>query len=158
IEEIKNGIANARPVDWSRDGHYLIEQTSESLTSRYDLWVLPLGGDGKPFPYLQTAFNEHHAKLSPSGRWLAYVSDETSKNEIYVQSFPTPGRKWQISKNGGTFPVWSRDGTQLFYFGDDRKMMAVEVKAGTSFEAGTPKALFDTRLGCCDIWFDVTKD
>ena len=157
VEEIKPGIANARPVDWSRDGRYLIEQTNEP-TSRGDLWVVPLVGDGKPFPFLQTEFNEHHAKLSPNGRWLAYVSDETTQNEIYVQSFPTMGRKRQISRNGGRFPVWSRDGTQLFYFGDDQKMMAVQVTAGTSFEAGPPEALFDVRLSCCDIWFDVTKD
>jgi hypothetical protein len=157
IEELKSGIADASPLDWSKDGRYLIEQTYTPLT-RFDLWVVPLVGDGKPFPYLQTTFNEHHARLSPNGQWLAYASDENDRNEIYVQSFPSPGSKRQISRNGGTFPVWSRDGTQLFYFGDDRTMMAVEVKAGTSFDAGSPKTLFETRLGCCEIWFDVTKD
>jgi len=147
------------PLDWSRDGRYLIEEVNDPKTKQ-DIWVLPLFGDRKPFPYLQTEFNELYGKLSPNGQWLAYVSDETKRNEIYVQTFPTPGGKWQISTNGGLYPVWSRDGKELFYIGADQKLMAVEVMGGNTFQAGVPRPLFQTRLGSgvFAIWFDVSKD
>lgn len=121
-----------------------------------DVWVLPLFGDRKPFPYLQTNFNERDAKLSPNSQWLAYASDESQRYEIYVQAFPTPGVKRLVSTNGGTVPVRSRDGKELFYIGADRKMMAIEVEGDSKFEAGVPKPLFDTRLG--RQFFDVSKD
>jgi eukaryotic-like serine/threonine-protein kinase len=81
---------------------------------------------------LQTEFNEQWAKLSPNGQWLAYSSDETKRNEVYIKTFPTPGRKLQVSANGGDRPVWSRDGKELFYIGADRKMMVVDRKAAPS--------------------------
>jgi hypothetical protein len=129
--------------------------------------VLPLFGDRKPFPYLQTDFNETNAKLSPNGQWLAYVSDETKRTEVYVQSFPTPGGKWQVSTGGGNLPIWSRNGNELFFIGADRKLMAVDVKSRASkeptgkdvvtFVPGVPKSLFDTRLGA-GAWYDVSKE
>jgi hypothetical protein len=123
---------------------------------------LPLFGERKPFPYLQTSFNEMSAKLSPSGQWLAYVSDETRREEIYVQAFPTPGAKLKISVNGGDLPVWSRDGNELFFIGLDHKLMAVEMKRdsveGGQFEAGVPRPLFDTRIRSGYSWFDVSED
>ena len=120
--------------------------------------MLPLFGDRKPFPYLQTEFNETAAKLSPDSRWLAYASDETSRYEIYVQSFPTPGQKSLISTNGGTYPAWSRDGKELFFIGADRKLMATAVHTGATFKAGVPKPLFETRLPSGFSRFDVSKD
>ena len=87
---------------------------------------------------------------------LAYASDETKQLQVYVQTFPTPGRKWQVSTNGGNRPVWSRDGTELFYIGPDQKMMAVEVKAEGQF--GVPRPLFTTRLPTGESQFDVSKD
>jgi Tol biopolymer transport system component/predicted Ser/Thr protein kinase len=155
-----------RPDDWSRDGRYIIEEVSNDPKTGYDIWVLPLSGDRKPFPYLNTEFNEHYAKLSPNGQWLAYVSDETKREEVYVQTFPAPGGKWQVSTNGGSRPVWSRDGKELFFIGPDQKLMAVEVKndavkGGAKFEAGVPKPLFVTHLlsGITfNTWFDVSKD
>jgi Tol biopolymer transport system component len=155
-----------RPMDWSRDGRYIIESVLDPKT-KFDVWVLPLFGDRKPFPYLQTEFNEQSAKLSPNGQWLAYVSDETRRNEVYVQTFPNPGGKWQVSTAGGTLPVWSRDGKELFFIsggnGAARKMMAVDVKGGAGssakFEAGVPKALFDTHLEIAfSPGYDVSKD
>jgi hypothetical protein len=149
---------NAAPTDWSRDGRYIIAQASDPKTN-FDIWVLPLFGDRKALPYLQTEFNEAWAKLSPNGQWLAYTSDETKRNEVYVQTFPNPGRKWQVSTNGGTRPVWSRDGKELFFSDLGRKMMAVEVKSGAKFEAGVPKPLFDTRFAPGNgTWFEVDKD
>jgi Tol biopolymer transport system component len=134
------------PLDWSRDGRYIIESVADSKTG-LDIWVLPLFGDRKPFPYLQTEFNEGSAKLSPNGQWLAYSSNATTRYEIYVQTFPTHGGQWQVSTNGGSRPVWSRDGKELFFIGADQKLMAVEVKNSVKFEASAPKPLFDTRLG-----------
>ena len=119
--------------------------------------MLPLFGERKAYPYLQTEFNEHTAKLSPNGQWLAYASDETKRTEIYIQTFPNPGGKWPISTNGGSRPIWSRDGKELFFIGLDRKLMAVEVKSGAKFEAGLPKPLFDTLLPS-GAWYDVSKD
>jgi eukaryotic-like serine/threonine-protein kinase len=127
---------------------------------------LPLFGDRKPFPYLNTEFNEHYAKLSPSGQWLAYVSDETKREEVYVQTFPTAGGKWQVSTNGGSRPIWSKDGKELYFFGPDHKVMAVEVKndalrGGARFAAGVPKSLFESNFGAVTAlngWFDVSKD
>ena len=154
------------PLDWSRDGRYLIEGILFDAKAKFTIWVLPLspeqaGGDLKPFPYLSENFDEIGATLSPNGQWLAYASDETKRYEIYVQTFPRPGGKWPVSINGGTRPIWSRDGKELYFIAPDGKLMAVDVKSGTagSFEAGAPKALFDSHIGGDQFtWFDVAKD
>jgi serine/threonine-protein kinase len=113
---------------------------------------------GKPYPYLQTEFSEGLAKVSPNGQWLAYSSNETKRNEVYVMTFPNPGGKWQISTSGGTYPVWSRNGKELFFVSADNKMMAVDIGAsGGKLEAGIPRALFDVRLTTLQ-GFDVSKD
>jgi serine/threonine protein kinase len=148
------------PRDWSRDGRYLIEEVFDPKSKR-DVWVLPLFGDRKPFPYLQTEFNERDPKLSPNGRWLAYTSDETKRSEVYVESFPTATGKWQVSTKGGGLPVWSRDGKELFFIGEDGMMTAAEVNGvGAKFEAGTPQPLFQTRLAnnADSRLFDVSKE
>ncbi len=144
------------PSDWSHDGRYLVYYQIDPVT-KYDIWVLPLSGDRKPFPLLASEFNEHRAKLSPDGRWLAYTSDETSWDEIYIQSFPSLGKKWKVSVNGGTRPVWSRDGRELFYIGADRKVTVTAVKAGAKIETGTPTPLFETRQSVTRF-FDVSPD
>jgi len=124
--------------------------------TRADIWVFPTFGDRKPFPYVNTEFQEGRAKLSPNGQFLAYVSDESKRDEVYVQTFPEHGGKWQISTGGGDVPVWSRDGRELYFISTDLKMMAVEVKGdGKKFEAGVPKPLFDVRQSA---QFDVSKD
>ena len=171
-EALDKSALTSVPVDWSRDGRYVIEAVA-ALKTGYDVWVLPQFGDRKPFPYLQTEFNELFARLSPDGHWLAYTSDETKRYEVYVQSFPTPGVKWQISSSGGSRPVWSRDGKELFFIGgsttgvgpsSDQKLMVVEVKSqptkdGAKFEASIPKPLFNTHLPAIfDVRFDVSKD
>jgi Tol biopolymer transport system component len=152
----KPSAENIRVTDWSRDGRYLIEQAFDPKTNS-DIWVLPLFGDRKAFPYLHMDFNEGYGKLSPNGKWLAYQSDEAKRAEIYVQTFPNPGGKSQVSTNGGTRPVWSRDGKELFFIDSARKMMVVEIKSNGQFGAGVPKPLFDTRLQGI-MWFDVSKD
>ncbi len=133
------------PEDWSPDGRYIIEVVQEQR-EKLQIWIVPLFGDRKAFPYLQSNANEHYAKLSRDGRWLAYTSDETGRDEVYVQSFPSPGGKRQISNDGGSRPIWSKDGKELFYIGADGKLMAADVKSGVEFDVGVPKTLFDTRL------------
>jgi hypothetical protein len=141
-------------VDWSRDGRYIFEYV---LGKSDEIWVLPLFGDRKAFPYLQNQFSERLAKLSPNGKWLAYVSNESGRYEIYVQTFPAPGGKSPISTNGGNNPVWSRDGKELFYIAADGKMMAVDMKdSGSRFSPGVPKALFDAGSTSGD--YDVATD
>jgi serine/threonine protein kinase len=161
-EVLDEALTSRVATDWSRDGRYMIESVLDPKT-KFDIWVLPLFGDRKPFPYLHTEFNENNAKLSPNGQWLAYSSDETKRFEVYVQTFPNPGGKWQVSTGGGTLPVWGRDGKELFFIGGDRKMRAVELKSGVGngakFEAGVPKALFDVNFEAgFNPGFDVSKD
>ena len=144
-----------RVEDWSRDGRYIVEKVFDPKTS-YDIWVLPTFGDRKPFPYINTEFREENAKLSPNGQFLAYRSDESKRNEVYVQTFPEHGGKWQVSTGGGDLPVWSRDGRELYFISGDNKMMAVELKGdGKKFDAGVPKPLFEVRT---QAQFDVSKD
>jgi eukaryotic-like serine/threonine-protein kinase len=112
-----------------------------------DLWILPLTGDRKSTPLLHTPFAETHGQISFDGKWIAYFSNETGRNEVYVQPFPNGAGKWQVSTNGGVFPRWRRDGRELFYMSQNGggKMMAVDVRSsGSTFDAGTPKELFDS--------------
>ena len=145
--EILHTTPPAWPDDWSNDGRLLIiEVPSSANNGSRDLWVLPLTGDRKAFPYLQTKASERWGRLSPDGRWLAYSSDETGRVEVYVTTFPNPGGKWQVSTDGGDVPVWGRDGKNLFFLAPDRKMMAVDVNGGERFAAGAIKPLFDTHI------------
>ena len=149
------------PVDWLFDGRWLLYQTGTSKTKR-DLWVLPMEGDGKPVPVLQTEFNEMNGQFSPNGHWIAYQSDESTRDEVYVQGFPTSTGKTQVSVNGGSRPRWSHDGKELFYLSQDGKMMAVEIKASaTAFEIARPRELFQTRVASAPFAvpnYDVTAD
>ena len=131
-----------QPQDLSSDGRYLLYVTPGDKTG-LDVWALPLFGDRKPFPYLQAKFNESQAQFSPDGRWVAYTSSELGRDEVYVQSFPQPGSKRQVSSNSGAQPRWRADGKELFYLALDQKLMAVAVNDGVT---GTPVALFQTRL------------
>ena len=141
--------------DWSRDDRFIIEY---GIGKTSEIWVLPLFGERKAFPYLQGDYNQAHGKLSPNGRWLAYVADDSKRGEVYIRSFPTPARKWQVSTNGGSSPIWSRDGKELFFLAADGKMMAVDVtESERGFPPGVPKALFDAGL-LPGAYYDVAKD
>jgi serine/threonine protein kinase/Tol biopolymer transport system component len=135
-----------RPSSWSPDGKYLIFRASVPETG-LDLWLLPFS-DRKPRPLLETKFNEQHAQISPDGNWLAYQSDESGNNEVYVTKFPMnqsglqPARSWRISVGGGTNPDWRGDSKEL-YFVSGNKLMAVKVNGGAEFQAGTPQSLFE---------------
>ena len=129
------------PFDWSSDGRFILYSQNEPTTQQ-DMWVLPLFGEQKPFAFLQTQFDEKFARFSPDGRWVAFMSNESGRDEIYVTRFDQPGEKWRISTAGGRNPRWRRDGKELFYLAADKKLMSVSVKSAATFEAGAPTALF----------------
>jgi len=111
-------------TDLSRDGRYVLYEKL-AAKGRSDLWILPLTGQQSPQPLLETEANEKQGQFSPDGKWIAYVSDETGKKEIYVRSFPpSTGGKWQISREGGEQPRWRSDGKEMYYVASDRKLMA----------------------------------
>ncbi len=129
------------PSSWSPDGKFLLFTMLDPKTRR-DLWLLPLSGERKPQPLLQTKFNELSGRVSPDGHWLAYQSDESGSYEIYVTQFPQPARSWRISTNGGVNSFWRGDGKEL-YFVSGNKMMAVSVTLGTEVQSGLPQPLFE---------------
>ena len=134
-------------MSWSPDGQ-LLAFVEVNPTTGQDIWVLRLG-DRKAQPFLRTPFNEAAPRFSPDGRWLAYISDESGRYEIYVQPYPGPGGKWQISTEGGTEPVWNRNGRELFYRSGD-KMMAVDIATQPEFRCGqAPDALRGTVRADC---------
>jgi eukaryotic-like serine/threonine-protein kinase len=132
--------------DWSGDGRFLVYSEFDSKT-RNDLWVLPLSGERKPFVFLATPFDEKEGRFAPirhgiSSRWLAYTSDETGTDEVYVQSFPTPGNRERISTSGGRQARWRQDGKELFYLAPDGTIMGVTVEITPSgFRAEAPRSL-----------------
>jgi eukaryotic-like serine/threonine-protein kinase len=105
-----------------------------------------MAGDHKPVPILQTRFYEGEPRIAPSGRWLAYTSNESGRNEVYVRSFPGGDIRRLVSTTGGRQPVWRRDGKELFYRTDAGGIMAVAVKADSAFEAAAPQELFRARI------------
>jgi Tol biopolymer transport system component len=131
-------------TDWSRDGKYLFYVVEGPKTGE-DIWYLESKEDGsgwEPNPFLQMPSNQTAAKLSPDGRYVVYVSEESGQREIYVQSFPEGGRKITVSSNGGVQPRWSRDGKELFYV-EGSSLMAVAVSTVPSFSLGPAKRLFE---------------
>jgi eukaryotic-like serine/threonine-protein kinase len=147
------------PSSWSPNGR-MLAYSEVGAPDGYDIWVLRLS-DRKAQPFLRTKFNEAAAQFSPDGNWVAYASDESGRNEIYVQPYPGPGRKWQISTVGGREPLWNRNGRELFYR-NGNKMMAVEITLKPSFSPGTPKVLFEGQYqslpGISTPNYDVSSD
>ncbi|MBI4463460.1 MAG: PD40 domain-containing protein, partial [Acidobacteria bacterium] len=128
-------------ASWTPDGQMLAFVEVHPTTGR-DIGVLSLIEERKATPFLRTPFNEVEPAFSPDGRWLAYAADESGRNEVYVQPFPGGGQKWQISTEGGSEPVWARDGRELFYRNGD-KMMAVSITTQPAFRATKPELLFE---------------
>jgi Tol biopolymer transport system component len=165
VEQVAHGATGAvAPNSISPDGKFLVYSMSAN-SARQRLWIHAFGSE-KPntqdTPLLRTNFQEGDAQFSSDGHWLAYTSEETGKEEIYVVPFPSLSSKLQISTAGGSQPRWQREGKEIYYIAPDGKMMAVAVEAsGDSFKADSPKALFQTRsvaVTHTDHQYDVTAD
>jgi serine/threonine-protein kinase len=125
----------------SRDGNWLAFRETNDDTGR-DIMVLPLQGERQPQPFVQTPFDERSLALSPDDRWLAYVSNESGDDEVYVRAFPEPSGRWQISEGGGREPLWSRDGRELFYRNGNR-LISVAVETGPVFRKGSQEVVLE---------------
>ena len=142
----ESDVAHKHPLDWSRDGRFILYHTQQPRTGS-DVLALPLLGNRQPIQLLSTEFEERHAQFSLDGRHVAYASDESGVYEIYVQPFPGPGEKLQISTQGGVQPRWRRDGKEIFYVARDARMMAAPLSERSgSLSAGNPRALFQTPI------------
>jgi serine/threonine protein kinase len=144
-EDLAALVEEAYTDDWSPDGQFIAYE-SFSKETQWDCWLLPVTGDRKPQPLLRTPSNERQLQFSPDGRRIAYTSNQSGRNEVYVQTFPISGATWQISSNGGAQPRWSRDGRELFYMALDQKLMAADIKTEPAFEAAPPHELFQLRV------------
>jgi len=151
------------PDSWSSDGRYIAyERVGLQGKTGSEIWILPLFGDKKPFPFLSSASNESMASFSPDGKWLAYVSDESGRAEVYIVPFPKRSGKWQVSTEGGTRPRWRRDGKELFFVSLGNKLMAVPVREeNNTLDIGSPEPLFQINPPDSQYagWiYDVTPD
>jgi Tol biopolymer transport system component len=133
--------------DTTPDGRVLVFQRRNAKTG-WDLWSMPLTGTAPPVPVVQTAFDEANAQLSPDGKWIAYVANGSGQYEVYVQPFPGPGERQQVSTSGGAKPRWSPDGKEFFYVSPDGKLTAVPITLSTPGQLvfGTPVPLFVARM------------
>jgi serine/threonine protein kinase len=137
-----------RPVSWSADGHYILYVTTLAQTGR-DLWALPMTGDRKPFPVVQTTFDEDEGQIAPNGKWVAYTSTQSGRLEVYVQSFPRSGGGLRISTAGGGQVRWAPNNQELYYVDPNNRLMAVQLSPsldGQQLTAGAPEPLFETHL------------
>jgi Tol biopolymer transport system component len=141
--------------DITPDGRTIVFEAEESNTGK-DLWILDTAGDKAPVAYLVTPFNEEQARLSPDGRWVAYLSNESGRKEVYVQSFPVTGSKIQVSNGGADLPVWRRDGKRLFFLAPDGSLMASDVTQGAALKVEPPVRLF--RFPRLMFGYDFTPD
>jgi eukaryotic-like serine/threonine-protein kinase len=135
--------------DWSPDGRYLIYRSGAAgIGTEQDLWILPLFGDRKSFPYVTDPGSQTEARFSPDGRWVAFTSNETNRLEVYVAPFPWTGAKWQVSASGGYAPEWRRDGKELFFLIPGAGQLAAAAVNGsaTGFEVGELHTLFRADL------------
>ncbi len=135
---------DVRPVSWSPDGSTLVYVT-ESLETGVDIWTLER--DSEPTPFLATSPNEGGASVSPDGRWLVYVSDQSGRREVYLQPFPAGGERVQVSTRGGTEPRWSRDGYELYFRrGDLLHAVSTDIDTTGGLQVGQPEVLFEAAF------------
>ena len=146
---------NKSPRSWSPDGTSL---AYEAVGARGDIWILPLAGARTPFPFQATAFDERDPRFSPDGRWLAYRSDESGRNEVYVRPFPKGEGRWvDLDRAAALAPKWRGDGRELFYEVNRRSgLPPLSTPSATGLDVGKPQRLFD--IGTGSAGWDVTRD
>jgi dipeptidyl aminopeptidase/acylaminoacyl peptidase len=137
------------PTSVSPDGRSFLAQMTDATTGS-DLWLFSTASGTPPTAFLRTPFNEQGAQISPDGHWVAFFSDESGRNEVYITAFPTPGRQVRVSADGGSAPRWRNDGSELF-FQAKSGLMAVSV-------AADPAAATGLRVGLPRLLFDLPKD
>jgi serine/threonine-protein kinase len=140
--------------DWSLDNKHIVYMDD------WDLWVVPMAGDRKPSVFLKTKAAEKEPVFSPDGRWVAYSSDSSGRDEVYIRPFPAGDTVHPVSRTGGWAPRWRSNGQEIFFLSLDSTVMAVSVDPATGTTLGVPRGLFPTGLrhGWQFRPFDVTKD
>ncbi len=133
------------PSSFSPDARFVLLTGLAWQSPHYDIWLLPLSGERRPTPFLHSRFGTSRAVFSSDGRWVAYLSWESERTEVFVTPFPGLGPKWQISADGGGSPRWSLNDRELFYRNGD-KMMVVEIETRPTFRAGQPRSLFEGQF------------
>ena len=164
-ERLMHSAGTQTVSDWSTDGRFLLyteDSNDVGARTRADIWAFSLQ-DRKPIPITNTRFREVRARFSPNGKWIAYSSDEPGRAEIFVQSFPPGGGGWQVTRNGGDHPRWSRDGRELFYLSPDGTLMSVKIEiSGNMPVFGAPAPLFKiampVNVGNSDTPYDIAPD
>jgi serine/threonine protein kinase/Tol biopolymer transport system component len=163
-ETLYAGQGSEIATDWSPDGQFILLDNNFSTLSEVD--VLPLEGDRKVYPFAKSQFPQRSGHFSPDGRWVAYTSRESGREDLYVAPFPGPGGKWQVSSSGGRMPRWRRDGRELYFVAEDDTIMAAEVEARPNkFEVKNVRPLFRVNLapeardrsGSFDVAADGTR-
>jgi Tol biopolymer transport system component len=158
-QAIAGAVSGDIPCSVAPDGDTLAFMRQNAQTSR-DVYVLSLGGQSRPRPVVNTPAFEGGAQFSPNGHWMAYASDESGQMQVYVRPFPGPDRRWQVSTQGGTQPLWSRNGKEIFYRVGN-KMMVVDVSAGVDITLSQPRQLFEQRYVFQNVSvanYDVSSD
>jgi serine/threonine-protein kinase len=162
IEELASSDYHLQPQSFTPDGKSLVYQEGSRPDTGFDIWKISLEGDRKPQPLIRTRFNEFHPAVSPDGHWLAYVTDEFGRSNVYVRTLVEEGQPLQVSTNGGIGPLWSPDGRQLYYRSPDgNSMMAVSFQGRPSFQIGKERTLFTGSFREDVMWgrnYDIAPD
>jgi hypothetical protein len=137
VERLTTSEREQRPSSWAAQGNLIafLEYTGDSS----QIWVLPMDGDRKPKLFLESRFSLSYPEFSPDGRWMAYISSESGRSELYVQPYPGPGGKYRISTEGASEPIWV--GRELFYRDVDR-FFSVTITSLNPLHAEAPRLLF----------------